>query len=90
MIILSPSIVLIHLHTNKSVLSMMKCRIVCVRVYDPVGQLTMIKIFIRSAKTIVFSTYEKQRIHFPSLGLKPFTIAKELEKEKLKCLSQYL
>ena len=35
---------------------------------------------------MVFSTYKKQRIlHFASLGLKPPTIAKELEKEKLKC-----
>ena len=35
---------------------------------------------------MVFSTYRKQRIlHFASLGLKPPTIAKGLEKEKLKC-----
>ena len=35
---------------------------------------------------MVFSTYKKQRIlHFASLGLKPPTITKELEKEKLKC-----
>ena len=35
---------------------------------------------------MVFSTYKKQRIlHFASLRLKPPTIAKELEKEGLKC-----
>ena len=35
---------------------------------------------------MVFSTYKKQRIlHFASLGLKPLTITKELEKDKLKC-----
>ena len=51
-----------------------------------ITQPTMIKNFIQSAKTTVFSTYKKQRIlHFASLGLKPPTIAKELEKEKLKC-----
>ena len=35
---------------------------------------------------MVFSTYKKQCIlHFTSLGLKPPTIAKELQKEKIKC-----
>ena len=35
---------------------------------------------------MVFSTYKKQRIlHFASLGLRPPAIAKELQKEKLKC-----
>ena len=35
---------------------------------------------------MVFSTYKKQRIlHFASMGLRPPTIAKELQKEKLKC-----
>ena len=35
---------------------------------------------------MVFSTYKKQRIlHFASLGLKPPTIANELQKERLKC-----
>ena len=42
--------------------------------------------FIQSVKTMVFSTYKKQRIlHFASLGLKPPTIANELQKEKVKC-----
>ena len=35
---------------------------------------------------MVYSTYNKQRIlHFASLGLRPPAIAKELQKEKLKC-----
>ena len=36
---------------------------------------------------MVFSVYKKQRIlRFASLGLKPPSITKELQKEKLKCL----